>query len=117
MIIPKLIELSTSDLEHGGLPQDPSLCRVAMVATIGPTLGEGGDNFSFEVITPRALVETDADCWGRGLLILDTFSWPAVERAVGRLLSHAARQSWEQVAQELNKTLHWEFDNYQPCKG
>jgi len=31
-----------------------------------------------------------------------------------RLLAHATRKTWNEVALELNKELHWEFENYKP---
>jgi hypothetical protein len=35
-----------------------------------------------------------------------------VTQALARLLSHRARPTWEEVASELNKGLHWKYDNY-----
>jgi hypothetical protein len=112
MIYPKLISLSSSDLAAGGLPAEVLRCVISMNATIGPN-DSSGDNFSFVVATPSALAETRTFGWGRGLLIVEEFSWAGVERSVKRLLAHSARPTWREVAQCLNKELLWEFDGHQ----
>ncbi len=43
---------------------------------------------------------------------MDSFSWDEVERALEKFLSHCRRETWNEVARELNKELHWEFENY-----
>ena len=112
MIYPKLISLSSTDLAAGGLPADGLRCFISMNATIGPNVS-AGDNFSFVVATPRALAETSTFGWGRGLLIVEEFSWADIERSVNRLLAHSARSTWQEVAHSLNKELLWEFDGHQ----
>ena len=106
----------SSDLEEGALPPDPSNCSVILTATIGPKGGEGGDNFTFKAVTPLYLQEHPGARWGRGLLIVDSFSWATARRMLDRLIAHAARPSWQEVAAELNKELWWEFENYTPHK-
>ena len=49
---------------------------------------------------------------GRRYLILDSFSWNKVEECLQKLLSHCSGKNWEEVATNLNKELHWEFENY-----
>lgn len=114
MIVPKLLALSSSDLGVGELPPDPTHCHVTMLATIGPGSGTAGHGFSFVVVTPSALAGSGTLGWGRGALIVASFSWPDVERAVDRLLAHASRPSWQEVTQVLNHELLWEFDGYRP---
>ena len=114
MILPKLLSLSSTDLDAGALPRDPDHCLVSIVATIGPSSGIAGDNFSFLVATPSALAEAGTYGWGRGILIVESFSWAVVERSINRLITHAARDTWQEVAQALNKELLWESDSYQP---
>jgi hypothetical protein len=114
MVFPKLLGLSSSDLGDGQLPIDPQHCVVQLVATIGPGDGSAGDIFRFTVATPRAITESQLFGWGRGTLVLDTFSWHTVQRWVDRLLAHAARPTWQEVAHALNHELLWEFDGYRP---
>jgi hypothetical protein len=81
-------------------------------AVIGPADSEGGDVFSFAVVTPSSIA-SEVPRWGRGLLILPSFSWPAVQAFVERLLIRAARPTWDEVAAELCKETNWEFESYE----
>ena len=87
---------------------------MAITANIGASDGAGGDNFSFVVATPSALVESGTPQWGRGTLIVESFSWADVERMLGRLLAQASGETWQEIAQTLNKELRWEFEGYRP---
>jgi Immunity protein 8 len=117
MVTPELRNLSSSDLERPALPVDPTDCSVALQAAIGPKNAEGEELFEFQVVTPAFLARNSLPRWGRGLLIVEEFSWPAVERALERLLAHAHRNTWAEVAAILNHELQWEYDNYQPFAG
>ena len=112
MITPQLKTLISLDLERPRLPDDPDDCEVFLEATIGPDSSDASEIFAFSVVTPTALSRETRFRWGRGLLIIPTFSWEAVDHALARLLAHCSRDSWAQVAQQLNQNLHWEFDNY-----
>lgn len=111
MIFPKLKGLSSPDLPNSELPENISDCSVLVEAEIGSD-GPGADLFSFTAVTPDFLKRENASHWGRGYLLVPEFSWEATEAAVNRLLSHAARETWDEVARELAKELHWEFENY-----
>jgi hypothetical protein len=115
MPIPALKSLSSPDIDPPALPAEPTRCAVFVEAEIGP-LGEdtGADLFSFTVATPSALLDGADVRWGRGYLIVERFSWEAVERAIGKLLMHADRATWAESAAELAKELHWEFEHYTP---
>ena len=80
-------------------------------AGIGPARG-GADDFSFSVVTPDRILDGGGARWGRGYLVVDRFSWEAVERALSKLLLHADRDTWAESARELAKELHWEFESY-----
>jgi len=112
MISPELKGLFSDDLERPSLPTDPEDCLVSMYAAIGPKGAEGTDRFFFTVATPKGLLREALPRWGRGFLMVEEFSWVAVERAIQRLLIHAQRNSWSEVAIALNQELHWEFENH-----
>jgi len=114
MITPELKDLLCPDLEKPALPPDPEDCVVSLQAAIGPKGEEGDDLFFFTVATPKGLLREELPRWGRGLLVVEAFSWAAVERALERLLSHTRRKSWSEVAAALNQELNWEFENYKP---
>jgi len=107
----ELKSIHSPDLAVGSAPQDPSDCLVLIQATIGPAGSAGGDTFDFVAVTPTALARLDTR-WGRGSLILASFSWVEVQRMVDRLISHSSRPTWPETAALLSKELLWEFDGY-----
>ncbi len=116
MIIPELKRLFSSDIERPDLPIDQEDCVVVIDAAIGPKGEKGEELFSFVVATPKGLSREFLPRWGRGLLVVSEFSWIAVEHALQRLMMHAQRKTWPEVAAALNHELRSEFDNYQAPK-
>lgn len=114
MITPELKDLFCPGLEKPALPPDPEDCVISLQAAIGAKGEDGDDLFFFTVATPKGLLREELPRWGRGLLVVESFSWAAIERALERLLSHARRESWSEVAAALNQELNWEFENYKP---
>ena len=113
MVAPQVKSLLSVDLELQGPPSDPEDCGFAFEAEIGPQGGKGADLCQFVVATPKHLARESGTRWGRGYLIVERFSWDEVEVSLEKLLSHCRRETWAEVARELNKELLWEFDNYQ----
>ena len=112
MIFPEVKSMISPDLQVGVMPADPDDCAILIEMEIGPKGLEGGDLFQFVAVTPANLSKETEWRWGRGYLVLHSFSWTAIEDAVAKLLTRAARPSWSEVASELAKELQWEFDNY-----
>jgi hypothetical protein len=112
MIFPRLLSLSSDDFDANASPDDVTHCCVSIVAKIGPSDSEGSDYFYFSAATPSALAESRTFGWGRGILIIESFSWVNVEKSVQRLLAQAARETWQEVALVLNRELLWEFDGH-----
>ena len=104
------------DLDRGVSPPDPDDCAILIEIQVGPKGVDGGDLFQFVATTPAYLVEHSERRWGRGYLILPSFSWAEVEDAVAKLIARSARSSWQEVGAELNKELQWEFDNYRGAR-
>jgi hypothetical protein len=109
--------LSSTDLLDGrSLPEDPSDCCIAMAADIGPVGEEGADIFYFEVCTPSALARRFDDAgrpfWGRGTLLVRTFSWEAVEAALDQYVRSLSGADWDELATKLSRFMHWEFEDY-----
>jgi hypothetical protein len=112
----------SSDLPDGkSLPEDPDDCCVGMQVDIGPVGQDGADTFSFEVCTPSALARRSEGerrpFWARGTLIVDTFSWEAVEMALNQYVRSVSGEDWSALATKLNRLMHWEFEDYQPYGG
>jgi len=116
MVTPQLLSIHSPDLGVGESPADPKNCRLLVQATIGPAGTGQGEVFDFVVVTPQALPAAGLPRWGRGVLLMEEFSWATVDRHLQRLLARVSRPSWSEVASELNKELLWEFDSYQPHK-
>ncbi|HKP50787.1 MAG TPA: Imm8 family immunity protein [Gemmatimonadales bacterium] len=117
MIYPELRHLLSPDLAPPTMPADPTDCAVPFQALIGPRGGEGAEAFGFTAVTPAYLRRSIGPTWGRGYLILEEFSWETMTHALALLLAHCVRPTWEEVAAELNKELHWEFDNHRVAQA
>ncbi len=113
MVTPEVKNLLSADFELQGPPPDPEDCALSFEAEVGPKGGKGAALFQFVVATPRYLAREAGARWGRGYLIVERFSWEEVEISLEKLLSHCRRETWAEVARELNKELLWEFENYQ----
>jgi hypothetical protein len=116
MVTAHLVSLDSPDLAPDALPLDPENCSVVLNAAIGPKGSSGAENFAFTVVTPRYLAAHSEARWGRGLLLIEEFSWPGVKRMVEKLIAHASGSTWSDVAEKLNHELLWELDNYSPSK-
>lgn len=112
MVIPEIKSILSLDVERPALPPDPDNCHVQLDVGIGPKDAEAAELFSLSVVTPKYLAHSSLPSWGRGMLIVTEFSWSAVDRMLERLIDRASKESWNEVANELSKTLHWEYENY-----
>lgn len=112
-IEPEIKSIMSSDLVDRCLPDDPANCAVNVEVEIGPKGGAGAEIFYFTAITPEYLACNPETRWGRGLLVIEEFTWEAVQGMLGRLLMHARKDTWAEVTAELSKELHWEYENYQ----
>jgi Immunity protein 8 len=99
-------------------PDDPEDCCVGMRADIGPVGGDGADTFTFEVCTPRGLARRFDDegrpFWSRGVLMVERFTWEAVEAALHQRVRAVEGRDWAEVAEKLNRFMLWEFEDYRP---
>ena len=118
MIIPEIEALMSPDLDYGSLPRDPQDSEVRLDVEIGPkgSAGADADLFSLRAVTPAALAKSGPRRWGRGCLVLERFSWAAVEQALSELMRDCAGADWDEVARNLDRFLVWEFDS-QPDAG
>ncbi len=114
LLTPEVKGFFSPDLEYRREPDKPDNSFVLVEVSIGRKGEEGADIFSFVAVTPKALLNHSGYQWGRGWLVLEHFSWSQVEKAVDELCANISGESREQIARELNKWLHWEYDNYRP---
>jgi hypothetical protein len=111
-MVPEIKSLDSAEIERPAMPDDPSDCSISFEATIGLSDSPDGELFAFTVATPLALARETRFRWGRGLLVMPSFSWEILDVALARLLARCHRDSWSEIAQELAKQLNWEFDGY-----
>src|SRR5262245_31855294 len=109
-VFPELKSLHSPDLPQGQEPADPADAAVLVEASIGPKGAPGAELFSFVAITSRALARHQRTRWGRCYLIVNHVSWESVEAAVHNLLSQCSGDNWAQVAERLNREMHWELE-------
>ena len=89
MVTPELKSFLSPDLNRPALPPAPEDCSVLVEAGIGPKGEAGAEIFTFCVVTPKFLAREVLPRWGRGLLIINEFSWASAEHALQRLLEPA----------------------------
>jgi hypothetical protein len=111
MIFPQLHGITSPTLEPPALPPDPLDCAIDFQVIVGPKGSGESETFTFTVVTPVHLARIPEPTWGRGLLILPSFDWSAVVRAVAQLMADCARPSWREVAAELSRQLRREAPN------
>lgn len=115
-LVPEIKTIISPDLEYGSVPAEPDNCSVFVEAEIGIKGKDGAEIFSFTAVTLKYLASNLEARWGRGYLIVKEFSWAHVESMLGRLLAHAHKNTWSEIAYVLSKELNWEFENYQESK-
>jgi Immunity protein 8 len=104
--------LISPDLRKPLTPEDPMNCSVLIEANIGQKGSDGSEIFNFVVVTPQWLVANSEVRWGKGYLLLPEFSWQEIERMIGRLITSASGESWQEIAIKLSKYMDWEFEGY-----
>lgn len=101
-----------ADLPAQAAPEDASDCACFIEVQIGHAGGEEVETFSFTAMTPRALARYREVRWGRGCLLMQTFSWAEVQWVLARLLGAIEVESWTEAVVELRQFMDWEFDDY-----
>jgi hypothetical protein len=114
MTSPQLRSLFSPDLEPPALPADTADCCVLFQVSIGPKDGDAEEMFTFEVVTPRYLGRSGLPRWGRGLLVVESFSWENVIAALAALLAQSQRDTWEDTIEALSHEMQWAFADRKP---
>ncbi|TKI56486.1 hypothetical protein E8L90_13980 [Brevibacillus antibioticus] len=101
-------------LEYRNVPEDNDEdFYVAITAVIGTQDSTGADLFYFYAASPKRLqrlFEDEGIFWGKDLLIMNKFDSRIIEEEVIKMLEECARETWEEVAQAINRFLFWEYD-------
>jgi len=81
--------------------------------TIGPTDAEGGDLFEVEVASPTGLHERRGKRPFMGVVV-SVFTPEQIQQSLRAIVETLEADSWQSLAAQLQPTMVWEFDNYQP---
>lgn len=82
---------------------------------IGEESREGGDLFYLMVVSSAYISEKVRDSgglFGRGYLIVPSYSYDQVCDTLSKLCRRSAGATWDNVADKLAQFMEWEFDNY-----
>jgi hypothetical protein len=116
------VDVPDMDLEHY-VPEDPECFGIYVEASIGPQGARGEDLFGFIVCTPRWLathVSERGYLFARHYLILPSYDYGTLVRAIKELLDETVNDLWDQTgavdwhtfAYRLARYGHWEFEDY-----
>jgi hypothetical protein len=101
-------------------PDDPERFAFLVQMLAGPAGEPGEESFQFEVCTPGWLqdqVRREGPMSGRHHVVVDTFSWPALQSYFQRLVYRCSGADWREVATKLSRYGYWEFEDYTRATG
>ena len=113
---PELRLLYSSDLPHSGvdLPEDLENFWVVIHAEIGIEGEDGADRFTLYVTTLKFLSDSmSIPIFGRGLLILESFSWEVIRRFIDGLCLKNEGHSAKSVMNKLSRFMIYEYEGYE----
>jgi hypothetical protein len=88
---------------------------VMLELEIGPKNRHDSEMFYLEVISPKALAVQAADeglLFGRGLLVMDTFSYSKLVDFIERWCAGTHGKTWEEMVEKLSRYAAYEFLDY-----
>ena len=112
---PEVKELSSRHLAgFDDEPDDPTDCCIEVTIGIGAAGDDARDNFDLWFVTPKWLSRhADKPLVPQYHVVLNSFSWPAVEATVARLLGALPAADWDEFTQEFGRYAYWEFSHRQ----
>jgi hypothetical protein len=84
---------------------------------VGPADGPGEESFGVTVCSPQwlaAKIEREGPLILRHYIVASEFSWPTIEAVVERVFASIVADTWDEIAHEVARIGHWEFEDYQP---
>ena len=94
---------------------DSEIFSLMLELEIGPKNRDDSDVFYLEVISPKALaaqVEDEGLLFGRGLLIMESFSYERLERFIEGWCAKTHGKTWEEMVEKLSRFAGYEFLDY-----
>ena len=113
----KAVEITeVADLDPAKFkPDDPENFSCTFGLTIGPTDGEGGEQFYITVCTPERLADECREngfVWGRHRLIVPYFDLEKIYAIITKFVNNCSGTSWHEIATKLARLGAWEFEDY-----
>lgn len=99
-------------------PEDETVFGFALQAMIGPQDGDSSESFDMLVCSPGWLsseMTATSVRSGEHILFLIHYDYHLLRRYIERRVGACEAATWPELARQLGRIGHWEFDAYQPC--
>lgn len=96
---------------------DPEIFGIWINFSVGEKDIEGADDFQIFVCSPQHLsikLKHDICAWGYHMLIIPTYSYSGLRKALDRLVTDNAKENIQKTMVSLAKFAAWEFEDYDP---
>lgn len=118
MIVPEIRHFVSADIDdlENHRPADPERFSFVLDLLVGPTGGEGEEQFELVVSTPTWLAERygpDEVVSGRHRLIVFSYDWVRIESFLRKAVSRCDADDWKGVAEKVGRFARWEFEDYE----
>ena len=87
---------------------------------VGPEGIDSGESFDLTVCTGgwlAAEARKSRFVDTRHHLVVESFEWPAIRRFVELRVAACTGDTWEEIATQLARFAHWEFEDYTPYEA
>jgi hypothetical protein len=111
----KSIDFGSEDLSTYS-PEIPDNFCVWLNLAIGPEGVEGSHLFQVGICTVSWLahqLSIENAIFLRHMILVESFDFELIKRAVGEIIEKAERPSWEESVPVLSRYFAWEFEDYQ----
>lgn len=117
MISAELKSLHSPDVDLASFsPSEPDEFGILIQALIGLKGQDGEESFGILVCTPQWFAKEQLSrssyIWGRTYLFVNTYDISCIQSAIEDLCHRFKRDTWEELANEISRYSHWEFEDY-----
>lgn len=101
------------------VPEDPYSFGLGVQAFVGPSNGPGEESFDFMVVGPGWFDANPGEKrfhFVRHFLVLQRWDYELLSRALSDLCLKTEGKNWREVAEQLARYGHWEFEDYRESR-
>jgi Immunity protein 8 len=84
--------------------------------SIAPEGDPGADNFQVLISTPAAISRAKADSGRFRGLVVDSFGPQVIARTLRDHIASLQALTWEDLVDQLRRTMHWEYEGMGPAR-